>query len=120
MIREIYLRSVDDPNYIPNMLEHSDDVECIIQQIKMLLGTDYGQVLGDINFGVSLKKLVFQTTLPKQKIEQLIQEQIRDYVNTKNYSVTTKVSFGKSNINSDYAIVDIIINQKAVLGILVE
>ena len=120
MIREIYLRNVEDPNYKPNMLEHSDDVECIIQQIKMILNTDYGQVLGDVNFGVSLKKLVFQTSLPKQKLEQMIQEQIRYYVNTKNYSVTTRVSFGKSEFNTDYAIVDILINQKAVMGIIVE
>lgn len=120
MIREIYLRNIEDPNYQEGILEHSNDVESIIQQIRMILGTDYGQVLGDCNFGVSLKKLVFQTKIPKQKIEQLIQEQINDYVNTKNYSVTTKVSFGKSSLSSDYAIVDIIINQKAVLGIIVE
>ena len=75
MIREIYLRNIEDPNYESNILEHSNDVESIIQQIKIILGTEYGQVLGDNKFGVNLKKLVFQTKLPKQKIEQLIQEQ---------------------------------------------
>ena len=120
MIREIYLRNIEDPNYESNILEHSNDVESIIQQIKIILGTEYGQVLGDNKFGVNLKKLVFQTKLPKQKIEQLIQEQINNYISNKNYSITTKVSFGKSDLTSDYAIVDIIINQKAVLGIIVE
>ena len=69
MIKEIYLRNYNDP-YYTNVLEHSNDTESIIQQVKMILGTENGQVLGDFDFGVNLKKLVFQTTFPKEKIEQ--------------------------------------------------
>lgn len=120
MIKEIYLRNIDDQHY-ENILEHSSDTESIIQQVKMILGTENGQVLGDYNFGVNLKKLIFQTNISKAKIQQMIQEQISDYIQSyNNYSISTNVSFGKLNNGSDYAIVDIIINQKAVLGIIVE
>jgi hypothetical protein len=55
MIKEIYLRNYNDPHYT-NVLEHSSDTESIIQQVKMILGTENGQVLGDFNFGTNLKK----------------------------------------------------------------
>ena len=120
MIREIYLRNINDPYYDPSLLEHSSDTEAIIQQVKMILNTENGQVLGDYNFGTNLKKLIFQTNIPKHKIQNLIQEQISHYIQTfDNYSITTNVSFGKLSNGSDYALVDIIINQEAVLGIIV-
>lgn len=119
MIKEIYLRNYNDP-YYTNVMEHSSDTESIIQQVKMILGTENGQVLGDYNFGVNLKKLVFQTSFPKEKIEQSIREQIRQYIEYNDtYSIDVKVKFGKQPDGSDIGIVDIIINQQAVVGILV-
>lgn len=119
MIKEIYLRNINDP-YYENVLEHSNDIESIIQQVKMILGTENGQVLGDYNFGVNLKKLIFQTTFPKQKIEENIREQISQYIKyTDTYSIDVKVSFGKSPSGTDIGLVDIIINQQAVIGVLV-
>lgn len=120
MIKEIYLRNIKDAHY-EDILEHSSDTESIIQQVKMILGTENGQVLGDYNFGVNLKKLIFQTNIPKAKIQNMIQEQISKYIKGyDNYSISTKVTFGKLNNGSDYAIVDIIINQTAVLGVIID
>lgn len=119
MIKEIYLRNIKDP-YYDNILEHSSDTESIIQQVKMILGTENGQVLGDYNFGVNLKKLIFQTSFPQDKIENLIQEQISQYINyTDTYSIQTKVSLGKSSDGKEFGVIDIIINQEAVIGVLV-
>lgn len=120
MIKEIYLRNYNDP-YYTNVLEHSNDTESIIQQVKMILGTENGQVLGDFDFGVNLKKLVFQTTFPKEKIEQLIRDQIEQYIEYNDtYSIDVKIKFGKNPDGTDIGIVDIIINQKTVIGILVD
>jgi phage baseplate assembly protein W len=119
MIKEIYLRNINDP-YYSDVMEHSNDIESIIQQVKMILGTENGQVLGDYNFGANLKKLVFQTSLPTEKLESLIREQIYQYIGYKDtYSIDTKVKFGKAPDGSDIALVDIIINQQAVVGVIV-
>lgn len=120
MIKEIYLRNYNDP-YYTNVLEHSSDTESIIQQVKMILGTENGQVLGDFNFGTNLKKLIFQTSYPQQKIENLIREQIKQYIEySDTYYIDVKVKFGKHPDGSDIGLVDIIINQQAVIGILVD
>ena len=119
MIKEIYLRNINDP-YYDDILEHSSDTESIIQQVKMILGTENGQVLGDYNFGVNLKNLVFQTSFPQEKIEEMIREQIKQYIEyTDTYSIDVKVKFGKHPDGSDIGLVDIIINQQAVVGVLV-
>lgn len=120
MIKEIYLRNYNDP-YYSHIMEHSSDIESIIQQVKMILGTENGQVLGDYNIGINLEKLVFQTSLPKEKIESLIKEQIIEYIDfSKTYDINVKVSFGKHPDGTDIGLVDIYINQQKVVGVLVD
>jgi len=52
-MREIYNRDPLDPNYNPYQIETSDPVEICVGQIKMLLLTNKGEVLGDPKFGRS-------------------------------------------------------------------
>lgn len=120
MIREIYLRGDNDSNY-ENRLEHSSDVEAILTEIRVILGTRKSQVLGDYKFGTSLKDLVFTTNYNKDKIKANIQDQIDRYVlGFPNYKIETDVKFGKLTSGSDYCIVDIYINQEKMLAILVD
>ena len=62
MIRDIYTRNPEDPNYVYGVLEHSDVVESIITKIKMILGTSAGQVFGDLGFGIGIEDLIFETS----------------------------------------------------------
>ena len=120
MIREIYLRGDNDPNF-ENRLEHSSDIEAILSYIRMILGNRKSQVLGDYNFGTGLKDLVFATKYNKDKIKRSIQDQIFDYVKGfPNYKVDVDVKFGKLSSGGDYCIVDIFINQEKMLAILVD
>ena len=80
MISDIYNRSPEDPNYVYGILQHSDPIESIISKIKMIFGTSQGQVLGDLNFGVGLEDLVFQTRINKLELEEQIKSQILQYV----------------------------------------
>ena len=120
MIREIYLRGDDDSNY-ENRLEHSSDIEAILAEIRIILGTRKSQVLGDYNFGTNLKDLIFTTNYNKDRIKSSIQDQIDKYVlGFPNYKITSDVKFGKLSSGSDYCIVDIYINQEKMLAILVD
>jgi len=119
MISDIYNRSPEDPNYVYGILQHSDPIESIISKIKMIFGTSQGQVLGDLNFGVGLEDLVFQTRINKLELEEQIKSQILQYVDeSKDYKIEPRVSFGKGD-GFDYAVIDIFINNRKVVGILV-
>lgn len=120
MIRDLYVRSWDDPNYQYGVLEHSDLIESIITKIKVLLGTRQGQVLGDLNFGLGIEDLIFETRINKIQLEEKIKSQFDQYISeSKDFSITPSVSFGKDE-GYDYAIIDIFISNEKVIGILVK
>jgi len=120
MIREIYNRNPSDPNYVYGVLEHSDPIESIISKIKMIFATSQGQILGDLNFGVGLEDLVFETRINKMELEEKIKSQISQYIEeSKDYKIEPRVSFGKAD-GYDYAVIDIFINEQRVIGILIK
>ena len=80
MIREIYTRTPDDPNFVPGVLDYSNEMESIISQIRILLGTKEGDVMGAYNFGVDLTYLVFKTSVNALDLKQKILDQIISYV----------------------------------------
>ena len=120
MIRDLYIRSADDPNYQYGILEHSDAIESIITKVKVLLGTRQGQVLGDLNFGLGIEDLIFETRINKIQLEEKIKSQITQYISeTKDFNIRPAVSFGKAD-GYDYCVIDIFINDQRVIGILVK
>ena len=50
-IKEIYIRDDKDPYYDPKIIDYQNEVESVISQIRMILGTLNGQVFGDYDFG---------------------------------------------------------------------
>ena len=121
MIHEVYTILTSDSNYIPQF-ETTDEIVHIIQQIRMVLGTRPGEVLGDINFGLNIQQYLFNLSYNKNEISQLVTQQIMQNItyDPMKYSVTVEVKYGKDHYNhSDYALVDVIINQKRCLGIIV-
>ena len=120
MIQDIYVRNPQDPNYVYGVLSHSDPIESIITKIKMILGTTQGQVLGDLNFGVGIEDLVFETKISKMELEERIKSQINQYIyESKDYKIEPRVSFGRGD-GYDYALIDILINDQKIVGILVK
>ncbi len=119
MLKEIYNRNPKDPNFKINVLEHSDPIESIISKIRMILSTKKGQVIGDINFGLNIEDLIFETKINKMQLEEQIKAQINLYVSeAADYKIEPSVSFGKAD-NYDYCIIDIYIDAQKYFGILV-
>jgi len=120
MISEIYIRNPEDPNFVINVLEHSDPIESIISKIKVIFGTRQGQVIGDLNFGLGIEDLVFETRVNKMQLEEDIKRQIGQYVaESSQYKITPSVSFGKAK-GYDYCIIDIFINDTKAFGLLIK
>lgn len=120
MIKDIYIRNPADPNYVYGIYEHEDVIESIIAKIRMILGTRQGQVLGDVNFGVAIEDLIFESRINKFDLEQKIRGQITQYVTeSTQYKIDPKVSFGKTE-GYDYCVIDFYIDNTQVLGVLVK
>jgi hypothetical protein len=120
MIQEIYIRNPEDPNFKLDILDHSDPIESIISKIKVILGTRQGQVIGDLNFGIGIEDLVFETRINKMQLEEDIKRQIGLYVTeSADYKIEPNVSFGKAE-GYDYCVIDIYIDDKKSFGILVK
>jgi len=119
MIQDIYIKSPEDPNFVYGVLHHNDPIESIISKIKVILSTRKGEVLGAPSFGVGIEDLIFETKINKITLEESIISQINQYVDeSARYTITPSVSFGKTD-SEDFAIIDILINDQKVIGILV-
>ena len=120
MIKDIYIRNPKDPNYVYGIYEHEDAIESIITKIKMILGTRQGQVMGDVNFGIAVEDLIFETRVNKFDLEEQIRKQITQYVSeSAQYKIEPKVSFGRAE-GYDYCVIDFYINNNRALGVLVK
>ena len=117
---DIYNRLATDQSFIPQ-IETDDEMEQLISQIKMILGTTQGDVLGQPYFGSNIKRYVFSLSYNQQEVSQYIMDTIVnniEYDHSKFY-VNVSVDFGNDVYNkSDYAVINIDINQKRKLGIM--
>jgi hypothetical protein len=77
---EIYNRDPSDPNYKENIVEITQPVEICVGQLKMLLLTNKGEVLGDPKFGLNLEDLVFSLELSEKTLRDEIDKGLRFYV----------------------------------------
>lgn len=121
MIREIYTRQSDDPNFVGNIIETSDRVEKILAKVRMILGTKHGDIIGDYNFGVDLERMVFMSSESQQDIEKEINDQFQLYMGADpKYKVSAKVNFGHHADGYDYAVVDVYVNDMRIQGFMVD
>ena len=121
MVRELYCKLPTDKNY-ESKLETVSEIQQIIQQIRMVLGTRPGQVLGSHNFGINLQQYLFSYNSPQKEIEYMVNAAIGYYIkfDPKKYTVGCEVYFGhEADRPNDYAVIDIVINERKCIGILV-
>lgn len=118
-VKEIYVRDERDPYYNPYILDYRNEVEEIVSQIRVLLGTTPGQVFGDSFFGVDLERMIFGTKKDAQTILKDVNEQIQHYINhPDSIKITTDLNFGDSGKGYDYGVLDIYLNGVKCVGFL--
>jgi hypothetical protein len=79
-MREIYNRDPLDPSYNPYQIETTDPVEICIGQLKMMLLTNKGEVLGDTKFGLNLEELIFSLNLSESSIRNELSLFLKTYI----------------------------------------
>lgn len=121
MIKEIYCKLPTDVDY-KMQIESEDEAMNILQQIKVVLGTKPGEVLGSPMFGCDLEKYLFTMNCNKDEILQMINYEIFSnvYYNDAKWLIGVDIFFGHNKDDAyEYALIDISLNQKRCLGILV-
>ncbi len=120
MLQEIYMRDINDPHYSSNVLHHSDQIEALLGQIKMLLFTKKGQVLGNFDFGIDLEDLLFSLNLDAAQLENRINAAIYRYCPASaQFNVTAVTEFYKGTVR-DVCVINIAIEGVQLYGIMIK
>ena len=79
-LRDFYTRTMEDPKYLGDRVEISDELESAVQQVKMTLFTKKGEVLGEPDFGIELDSYLFEYSIDPSRLSQDATSQINKYV----------------------------------------
>ena len=120
MLKEIYTRNSTDPKFNDEILEHSDELENLLGQIRMIMYTKQGDVLGDTNFGFNLEDQLFLFELNANDIKNKLMEMIQNYCpDARKYNLSIEVQFFKGSVR-DACLIDILVDNQKMIGVLVK
>lgn len=119
--KDLYLRSPDDPNYRAGTFESNDSLENAIQQVRMVLLTRAGEVLGE-DIGFNAEKYLFEFEFTNlAEMESEANTQIAEYVLlAQPYNIDAKV-FTLNDIADPYKVglgIDVKINGQSAFASL--
>ncbi len=118
---DLYFKNENDLSYNSLELEETTDLGNLISQIKMLLFTNRGEVLGTTTLGINLENLIFETKVSKEKIINLLNKQCSDFLvyDEKQYSIRFDLEFYKGNVR-DIAVLNVIINDMIAMDVVIK
>lgn len=118
---DFYFKNEEDISYKVGIFEETSEIQQLLGQIKMILFTNRGEVLGDIFLGMNLEKIIFETDLNKTIIKNSIQQQINMYLryDTNKFDVSFEIDFYKGTVR-DIAVLEVLINSQKVLDVLIK
>ena len=123
MINEIYCRMPGDPGYQENTVETPNEIESILQRVRICLGTKPGEVLGDPTFGIDLEEYIYNMSVDINMIETQVRDLLVQYAlkgYTEDFDIEVKAYYGKNITDaSDYILLDIYINNIKYMGIII-
>jgi hypothetical protein len=119
MAREIYMRDLTDPAYKSGIMEVSDELEMLISQIKMLLYTKPGEVLGAPDVGIDLESQLFVFNINEYALKSMLMDQVLKFVPLADkYHIKFDISFARGTVK-DTCLIDVRINGNPIFGILI-
>jgi len=120
MLKELYMRDPTDPLYTENVLEQSSEIETLLGEIRMIMFTKQGDVMGTYTFGYNLEDYLFLFNLNAGDLRTRLVDAIFYYCpDAKRFNVDVQVQFFKGTIR-DVCLIDIFIDGRKSLGVLVK
>jgi phage baseplate assembly protein W len=112
-----------DPGYQENTVETPNEIESILQRVRICLGTKPGEVLGDPTFGIDLEEYIYNMSVDVNMIETQVRDLLVQYAlkgYTEDFDIEVKAYYGKNITDaSDYILLDIYINNIKYMGIII-
>lgn len=75
-IKDLNIRYKGHPKYNDSRIIEDRTIEFIIQKLEVVLFTNKGEVLSDPDFGANLEHYLWSTSVPIERIQSEIKEQI--------------------------------------------
>jgi len=79
-INDIYIKYEKIPFYQENVLENTSFLDTVFAKLELLLFTNKGEVLSDLDYGCDLKKYIYKTNFSAEVIQTEIDRQISIYI----------------------------------------
>jgi hypothetical protein len=118
---DLYFKNEFDITYDEMMLEETSELQNLLSQLKMILFTNIGDVLGSIGLGMNLEKLIFETNYNKFTIINILKNQIKRYLvyDNSKYSLDFDLNFIQGTVR-DIAVLTIFINGQTALDLMIK
>ena len=114
------MRDPTDPAFKEGIMEVDNEVEMLISQIKMILFTRPGEVLGAPDFGIALEDQLFVFNVNEYTLRSMLFDQLIKFVPlSEKYHVKFDVSFARGTVR-DICLIDVRINGNPMFGVLVK
>ena len=118
-MREFYFRPDDDPLFRPGIFEVSSELEALLYQVRLVLGTNKGDVLGQSNFGAQLDDLLFSLDFNTDTFNSVLVEQVNQYCEmARSYKIDFNVQRFKDEKYRDLGVIDMAIDGKSIMGFI--
>ena len=79
-VKDLVIRYPGHPKYEPGRIIEDDEIEVIVQKLEMILFTNKGEVLGNIDIGANLEYYLWQTRVTTGNLKNKVEEQIQTYI----------------------------------------
>ena len=79
-IRDFYITYQGHPSYNDTSIIVDTTLQVIVNKIEMVLFTNQGDFIGDVNFGANLSYYLWETNVSSDYIQGVIQQQFNTYI----------------------------------------
>ncbi len=79
-VKDLVIRYPGHPKYEPGRIIEDDEIEVIVQKLEMILFTNKGEVLGNLDIGANLEYYLWQTRVTTGNLKNKVEEQIATYI----------------------------------------
>jgi hypothetical protein len=79
-VKDLVIRYPGHPKYEPGRIIEDDEIEVIVQKLEMILFTNKGEVLGNLDIGANLEYYLWQTRVTTGNLKNKVEEQIAAYI----------------------------------------
>ena len=119
-MQEFYFRDKGDPKYVPNQFETNNEDEALMYNCKLIVTTDYGDVLGSPLFGTDESSNIGEKNVNPESIGARLYNAIKKFSKIgreRNITVNANVY---TVDNADVIVANVTVDNKNLVGFILD